>query len=122
MTRMLPFAGLAAALLLGLAGCAPGRPDTAQARPAAAPAMGPDSGVIVSIRPMTVAASDTILIALNETGGGRGSRPMAAVEFIVRANGGRTVSVVQPDADGFRPGDHVVLTGGGRTRVARAAG
>jgi outer membrane lipoprotein SlyB len=113
MIRTLCLVGLA----LGVAGCAPARTDAVRAEPALVPAGG---GVIVSMRPMTVAASNAILVALNEGSAARGARPAAAVEFIVRVDGGRTVSVVQPDAGNFRPGQRVVLTGGTRTRVAAA--
>jgi outer membrane lipoprotein SlyB len=111
-----------AVLSLGVAGCAPARPDPTRAERVPEPSGVPGGGVIVSMRPMTVAASDVILIALNEASLARGSRPAAAVEFIIHEDGGRTVSVVQSDAAGFRPGERVVLTGGARTRVARAAG
>jgi outer membrane lipoprotein SlyB len=42
-----------------------------------------------------------------------------AMEFIIRVDNGQTVSVVQTNEDGFRPGERVVLTGGARTRIAR---
>ncbi len=109
-------------LALGVAGCAPARTDAVRAEGVPAPSGAPGGGVIVSMRPMTVAASDAILIALNESGVAHGTRPAAGVEFIVREDGGRTVSVVQSDAGGFRPGERVVLTGGARTRVVHAAG
>ena len=113
-------------LTLGVAACAPvhtsePRATSPPAAPVALPASSPDAGVIVSVRPMTVAASSTILIALNQDALARGARPAAAVEFIVRQDGGRTLSVVQADG-GFRPGDRVRLIGGARTRVERSAG
>ncbi len=124
MTKTLSLVGLGlvglAVLALGVAGCTPARTDTVGTEPASATTSAPGGGVIASMRPMMVAASDAILIALNEGGVARGSRPTEAVEFIIRADGGRTVSVVQSDAGGFRPGQRVVLTGGARTHVARA--
>jgi outer membrane lipoprotein SlyB len=44
-----------------------------------------------------------------------------AVEFIIRQDDGSTVSVVQTNEDGFRPGDRVVLTRGARTHIAHAS-
>jgi outer membrane lipoprotein SlyB len=43
-----------------------------------------------------------------------------AVEFIIREDDGQTISVVQTNEDGFRPGDRVVLTRGARTRLQHA--
>ncbi len=45
----------------------------------------------------------------------------AAIEFIIREDDGQTISVVQTNEDGFRPGERVVLTRGARTRLQRAA-
>jgi outer membrane lipoprotein SlyB len=44
-----------------------------------------------------------------------------AVEFIIRQDDGSTLSVVQTNEDGFRPGDRVVLTRGARTHIAHAS-
>lgn len=44
-----------------------------------------------------------------------------AMEFIIREDDGRTVSVVQTNGEGFRPGDRVVLTRGARTHIAHAS-
>ncbi|MCW3473086.1 outer membrane lipoprotein [Limobrevibacterium gyesilva] len=43
----------------------------------------------------------------------------SAVEFIIREDNGQTISVVQTNEDGFRPGERVMLTRGARTRIAR---
>lgn len=45
-----------------------------------------------------------------------------AVEFIIREDSGQTISVVQTNEENFQPNERVVLTRGGRTRIARAAG
>ena len=45
-----------------------------------------------------------------------------AVEFIIREDGGQTISVVQTNEENFRPGDRVTLTRGARTRIGRAGG
>jgi outer membrane lipoprotein SlyB len=108
-------------LLLGVAACAPAGTDVVHATAPAGPSRGADGGVIVTMRPVT-AASDAILVALNEGGAARTGRSGTAMELIIRDDGGRTISVVQTDADGFKPGERVVLTGGARTRIARLPG
>ena len=120
-TRMPRIARLAAVIVLSASACAPASTSVVSAAAPAAPAGGPDGGVIVTIRPMT-AASDRILLALNEGGATRAGRSAPAMEFIIRENDGRTISVVQTDADGFQPGERVTLTGGARTRIARLPG
>jgi len=45
-----------------------------------------------------------------------------AVEFIIREDGGNTISVVQSNEDNFQPGQRVVLTRGARTRITHAPG
>jgi outer membrane lipoprotein SlyB len=79
-------------------------------------------GVIVSRRPIEATGTGvrgTILGAVGEPAGAAGQG--AAVEFIVREDDGQTVSVVQADAAGLMPGERVVLSAGGRTRLSRAA-
>ncbi len=44
-----------------------------------------------------------------------------AVEFVIREDDGRTITVVQTNEDNFQPGERVVLSRGARTRIARAA-
>ena len=44
-----------------------------------------------------------------------------AVEFVIREDNGRTITVVQTNEDNFQPGERVVLSRGARTRIARAA-
>jgi len=124
MTKVLLLVGLPV-LTLGVAACARVHTNASVAgAPAAvaAPAASSDAGVIVTLRPMTVAASSTILVALNQDALGRAPRPPAGVEVIVRGDDGRTVSVVQADGGGLRPGDRVRLTGGARTRIERSRG
>lgn len=105
-------------MVLSASACAPARTDVVHATAPASPSRGPDGGVIVTMRPVK-AASDAILAALNEGGAARAGRSGAAVEFIIRDDSGRTISVVQTGADGFKPGERVALTGGARTRIAR---
>ena len=120
MTKTLILVGFAF-LALSVAGCAPARTDAVRAQPAPLPTGGSaGGGVIVSIRPMHAAASAMILAALNEASAARGTLPATAVEFIIREDGGRAISVVQSDAGGFRPGERVVLISGARTGLAPA--
>lgn len=44
-----------------------------------------------------------------------------AIEFVIREDNGRTITVVQTNEDNFQPGERVVLSRGARTRIARAA-
>jgi outer membrane lipoprotein SlyB len=117
---MLTLVGLAI-FVPALTGCAPAGLRAGGAPPTPLPAS-LDSGVIVSLRPMTVTASNAVLVALNQDALSRAARPAAAVELTIRQDGGRTVSVVQQDAAAFRPGDRVRLTGGPRTRVVLTSG
>jgi outer membrane lipoprotein SlyB len=125
----------ATALLLGLAGCAT---HVAPARTAAARQPASQRGaIIVSARPLgrslgqSVGGSGvdvrrSILSALagNGVGGNAaGNRaPAGATEFIVRQDGGETLSVVQADDPGLRPGARVLLRDGPHTRLIRVAG
>ena len=113
------------ACLLTLAGCSRHAP-VAAASPAAPPP-GTRYGTIAAVRPagfaMPVAAGDpvrgSILRALAPAAGGApliGSG--AATDYIVREDGGETVSVVQGDGDGLRPGVRVAVTSA-PTRLAR---
>ena len=68
-------------LTLGAAGCAPARNEAVRAERAPLPTA-PGGGVIVSMRPMSLLASDAILIALNTGGVAHGARATAAVEFM----------------------------------------
>lgn len=105
-------------VLLALSGCTapatltPALPPS----PVASEALG--SGVIVARRPPPPAtpARHSVLAAL-------GAAPDAAggeVEFIVLADDGRPISVMQSDAGGLRTGDRVALIPGPRLRIAPA--
>lgn len=132
-------ATVALAVLLEVSACAPAdrpAPYTAAELARAAPA---NYGVVVTIRPVPVHGEstgsapdsgvgpaaggdvrDTILGAMGTTAGpGAGADP--AFEFILREDTGQTVSVVQANEEGLRPGERVVLSMGARTRLSRAA-
>ena len=136
-------ATVALAVLLEVSACAPAdrpAPYTAAELARAAPA---NYGVVVTIRPVPVHGEstgastgsvadsgvgvgvatggdvrDTILGAMG-TAAGPGADP--AFEFILREDTGQTISVVQANEEGLRPGERVVLSMGARTRLSRAA-
>ena len=124
MTRL----ALALVALLGVSACAPD--IVSGAYPGAAGAAKRLSyGVVVSRRPIAVtgegpdaAGRDVRGAILGAVGGPAGEEAgKPAFEFIVREDGGQTVSVVQTNEAGLRPGDRVVLSMGTRTRLSRAA-
>jgi outer membrane lipoprotein SlyB len=117
-----PGLALTLAALLGLAGCAtPAAPTPAATelqRPAAT------YGVVVSRRPIQAPTGNDIRGSILGAVGNRlpaGTATTAACEFIVREDNGQTVSVVQTDEVGLRPGDRVVLSVGSRAHLSRAA-
>jgi len=110
MSRLLRSTSVAVCLL-AVGGCAR-HVDTAAVAPAAAP--GARGGVIAAMRPvafpMPAAGADmrgTILRAIAPAA----SATAALTEIIVRVDGGDTLSVVQADAAGLRPGARVSVAG-----------
>jgi outer membrane lipoprotein SlyB len=59
----------------------------------------------------------TVALMADAGGGLRGGEPLA--EFIVRADDGATLSIVQANDQGFRMGDRVVIVRAAQTRLAR---
>jgi outer membrane lipoprotein SlyB len=108
---------LIAAVLLGMAACAP--TGTTGPGAAAAPTRSVDYGTIVSMRPVTVQGQEILLRAVASTAG---PAVDTAVEFIIREADGQIISVVQTNTANFRPGDRVALQRGDRTRIARPPG
>jgi len=132
MTRcFMPRSFLAVVLagLFALAACAPADAPA----PAATVAAPTSHGVLVAIRPVPATIANArggdvrgnILGAVAGTAAitaaDAGAAPDAAFEFILREDGGQTVSVVQTNEAGLRPGEHVVLSDGPWTRLSRAA-
>jgi outer membrane lipoprotein SlyB len=81
-------------------------------------------GTILSMRAVAVRGDrDSLRVALladasgAATGVADGSNPMT--EFIVRIDGGSTISVVQANELGFRAGDRVIVLHDGHTHIAR---
>ncbi len=109
--------------LLGIAGCAQTATNTATPAATARP-LPSSEGTILSMR-ATAARSDrdpwrVALLADASgaaTGIADGSNPMT--EFIVRIDGGSTISVVQTNELGFRTGDRVTVLHDGHTHIAR---
>jgi outer membrane lipoprotein SlyB len=101
--------------LAGIAGCAPVNPPKAPVQPATI-----NAGTILSMRPVGPRGSaEPLRAALLADGGGTddGNRPL--MEFIVRADDGATLSIVQTNEPGFRNGDRVIILRDDRTRLAR---
>ena len=106
-----------AGLLLSLAGCA-----AAVVRPAAVPASaalrpGPDAdqGTIIALRPVPTGDSQPVAGLLRQLGP---TAPAAgAMEFIVQADDGTTLSVVQPAEPALRRGSRVGIERGAQTRI-----
>lgn len=120
MLRTLLLAALPLVLLAACAGPAPEVAAPAAPVVASAPALLPASGVIVARRPVA-ATSPRVLAAIGRKDAARAGAPAAefpATEFIVRTEGGRTFSVVQPDEPGLRPGRHVRLAGAQQARLS----
>jgi len=105
---------LSLAMFAGLAGCAPARPPQPVTQAVAG------EGTIVSIR--TVNSGTSVApwrAALLAGGSGSDDGDRALLEFIVRADDGAMLSVVQTNAPGFHEGDRVTILRGDRTRLAR---
>ena len=101
--------------LAGIAGCAPANPPKAPVQPASISA-----GTILSMRPVGPRGSvEPLRAALLADGGGHDDGNRSLVEFIVRADDGATLSIVQTNEPGFRKGDRVIILRDDRTRLAR---
>ncbi len=111
------------ALTVAAASCAPVTPAPATG---AAAAVG--GAVVLTVRPIVAVPEDTggwraaLLNGAGESGGP--AAPGASLaEFIVRVDDGATLSIVQPNPDGLRVGERVVLArpspASGSPRLAR---
>jgi hypothetical protein len=115
--RLRAVAGLAFALLLGLAGCSTRRPP-----PVAASTPPPESlhGTVLLIRPAGATSGidrRTETAVLAAIGGPSAPTPDAG-EILVRTDGGQVLSVVVPATTGLRPGAPVVLLLGQHLQLA----
>lgn len=103
-------------VLAGVAGCAPASPP----RVAVQPAPAGREGTILSMRTVTARASEQPLqAALLADGVGSADARQSLVEFIVRADDGATLSIVQANDAGFHAGDRVVILRGETVHLAR---
>jgi len=106
---------LSLVMLAGIAGCAPASTPTPAVQPTPV-----GTGTILSMRAVEPHADvEPLRAALLTDGSGQGDDNRAMVEFIVRADDGATLSIVQSNAAAFRKGDRVVILHGDRTRLAR---
>jgi outer membrane lipoprotein SlyB len=119
--------GLRAAILpaLVLASCSPAAKPVA-AVPQPAPM---EYGIIASLRPVLQAAPNGVatdpgarILAAIGVGvpAGVGTAPGEA-EFVIRADDGRTLSIMQANDKNFRAGQRVALSGGPRMQVVSLA-
>ena len=101
--------------LAGIVGCAPANPSKMAVQPTPV-----GTGTILSMRAVEPHPDvEPLRAALLADGRGQSNDNRAMVEFIVRADDGATLSIVQSNAAGFRNGDRVVILRGDRTRLAR---
>jgi outer membrane lipoprotein SlyB len=120
---MTPVGWVGLLALFGIAGCAQAVTQTATPVAATVRPVPASEGTILSLRPVAVRSDrDPWRIALladasGATGVADGSSQLT--EFIVRIDGGSTISVVQSNELGFRPGDRVTVLHDGHTHIAR---
>jgi outer membrane lipoprotein SlyB len=101
--------------LAGIAGCAPANPPKAPVQPGSI-----NAGTILSMRPVGPRGSaEALRAALLADGGGHDDGNRSLMEFIVRADDGATLSIVQTNEPGFRKGDRVIILRDDRARLAR---
>jgi outer membrane lipoprotein SlyB len=110
--------------LLGIYGCA--RPVTNTTTPIAATVRPVPSseGTILSLRAITMRSErDPWRVALLADASGAATAAddgnSRLTEFIIRIDSGSTISVVQTNELGFRPGDRVVVLHDGHAHIAR---
>ncbi len=99
-------------VLGGLVGCAPTNPITPASTITAQPAT-PRNGTILSMRKVTVPTGQEswrkLLVGSGDMQRASDNNAAPLTEFIVRTDDGTTLSIVQANALGLHPGDHVVV-------------
>ena len=106
---------LSLAALAGIAGCAPAGPPKVVVQPAAT-----GTGTILSMRAVDRhVAPEPLRAVLLADSSGYDDGKRSLVEFIVRADDGATLSIVQANEPGFRKGDRVIILHDDRTHLAR---
>jgi len=112
--------------VLGLAGCASGNAVRGDAPGRVGEPGKVGFATIVAIRDLVLpeqglGAYGAVLPAgAVRIAGRHAGQSSAEMEFIIREDDGRTLSVVQRNTDGFRPGQRVALVHGAQTRLAPA--
>ena len=104
-------------MVVGVAGCAPRAATVLAPAPAQAGA-----GTIVSMRQVVTASASVqpLRVALaGDSAAVDQADSVPLVEFIVRADDGATLSIVQVNDLGLHTGDHVLIRRGQQTRLAR---
>jgi hypothetical protein len=101
--------------LLLLAGCAT-HPEPPVPKAPTAPLTGL-RGTILAMRPVPAETPDPARLLLSGLGTQGGSADSHAFEFIVRTEGGTTISIVQPQSSGLHPGERVSILRGAETRI-----
>jgi len=111
--------GAVLALAAWLAACAPTAPAP---QLAAGPPATAVRARVVAVRALDGVSTGQapVLRAIGAHADATATPGAAGTEIVLRTEDGRTVSVVQPDAAGLRPGDQVILQGAERVHVARA--
>jgi outer membrane lipoprotein SlyB len=114
---------LALVASLDLAGCSQASAPPANAPAQSLPQAGVEYGVIASLRPVArpIGGPGASILAAVGMGGAAGAQAAvpAETEFVIRADDGRTLSVMQPNDQDFHAGERVALSRGARTRIVR---
>jgi outer membrane lipoprotein SlyB len=102
-------------VLAAITGCAPAGPPKVAVQPASV-----STGTILSMRAVYSYGDQAPLRAVLLSDGAQPTdRNSPLVEFIVRADDGATLSIVQVNADGFHTGERVIIVHGDYTHLAR---
>jgi outer membrane lipoprotein SlyB len=107
-----------------VAGCAATNATVSGSPAPTVPPKAASVGKILSMRSVTAQSNSapwrSVLLAdAGAAGASNDSGKNALTEFIVRTDDGATISVVQSNEPGFRPGDPVIILRDGPTRLAR---
>ena len=110
--------------LLGIAGCGRAVTNPAASTAATARPVPSSEGTILSLRAVAVRGErDPWRVALLADASGAATTAddgnSHLTEFIIRIDSGSTISVVQTNELGFRPGDRVVVLHDGHAHIAR---
>lgn len=98
-------------ILAGIAGCAP-QPVIAPKSQSIVPPPTAANATILSMRKVVANGNGNAwrgALLGNSSGGAAKTDPQSTVEFIVRADDGATLSIVERNAANFHPGDRVVI-------------